>query len=69
MKTRENHPYVLITPARNEERHIENTIRSVIAQTVLPEKWVIVSDASTDKTDEIALRYAHQFNFIKLIRA
>ena len=28
--------YVLITPARNEERFIEKTIQSVVGQTVLP---------------------------------
>src|SRR5436309_2839357 len=32
--------YVLITPARNEAALIELTIRSVIAQTVLPQKWL-----------------------------
>jgi hypothetical protein len=39
-----NIDYVLVTPARNEERFIEKTIRSVIVQTVLPKKWIIVSD-------------------------
>src|SRR5271166_5302750 len=39
-------PYVLITPARNEEAFIEKTIESVIHQTVLPTKWVIVDDGS-----------------------
>lgn len=36
-------PYVLITPARNEARFVEGTIRSVAAQTVRPATWVIVS--------------------------
>ncbi len=45
--------YVLITPARNEAAFIEQTIRSVIGQTVLPLKWVIVSDGSTDSTNDI----------------
>ena len=49
--------YVLITPARNEAKFIEGTIQSVVAQTVRPAKWVIVSDGSTDGTDEIILRY------------
>ena len=61
--------YVLITPARNEEDHIGQTIQSVVAQSILPLKWIIVSDASTDKTDEIALAYARRFDFIELIRA
>ena len=50
--------YVLITPARNEAQFIELTIKSVIAQTSKPIKWVIVSDGSTDGTDEIVSRYA-----------
>jgi hypothetical protein len=33
--------YVLITAVRNEEKYIENTIKTIIAQTVLPVKWVI----------------------------
>ena len=45
--------YVVITPARNEAQFIELTLKSVLAQTVLPLKWVIVSDGSTDGTDEI----------------
>ena len=44
--------YVLVTPARNEEAFIQKTIESVIHQTVLPVKWVIVDDGSTDKTAE-----------------
>ena len=61
-------PYVLITPAHNEEAFVEKVIQSVISQTVLPEKWVIVSDRSTDKTDEIVQRYAKDYRFIQLAR-
>jgi glycosyltransferase involved in cell wall biosynthesis len=60
--------YALITPARNEENFIENTIKSVIAQTVLPEKWVIVSDGSVDGTDEIIKRYEAIYDFILFLR-
>jgi biofilm PGA synthesis N-glycosyltransferase PgaC len=60
--------YVLVTPARNEERIIEQTIRSVISQTVLPQKWVIVSDGSTDRTDDIALQYSAKHQWIELVR-
>ena len=60
--------YVLITPARNEEAYIEKTIQSVISQTILPVKWVIVSDCSIDGTDEIVKKYAFQCNWIALIR-
>lgn len=60
--------YVLFTAARNEEAYIEKTIRSIIAQTVLPTKWVIVSDGSTDRTDEIVNQYVHTHDFILLLR-
>lgn len=60
--------YVLITPARNEADHIEKTLDSVVKQTILPKKWVIVSDGSTDKTDEIVNKYVSKYNFIELIR-
>ncbi len=61
--------YVLITPARNEEAYIEKTIQSVINQTTLPEKWIIVSDGSTDSTDQIVSGYAEKHAFIQLITA
>ncbi len=60
--------YVLITPARNEELFIEKTIKSVISQTVLPEKWIVVSDGSTDSTDEIVKKYLSRHGWIQLIR-
>lgn len=60
--------YVLITPARNEAAFIEMTIKSVISQTVLPKRWVIVSDGSTDGTDEIVDRYRQDRSWIELVR-
>jgi poly-beta-1,6-N-acetyl-D-glucosamine synthase len=59
--------YVLITPARNEGRFIENTIRSVAGQTVLPTRWVIVNDGSVDDTAIIAARYAAQYDWISFV--
>ena len=60
--------YVLITPARNEAAFIEKTIQSVIAQTVLPKRWVIVSDGSTDGTDEIVERYTPGRRWLELVK-
>jgi biofilm PGA synthesis N-glycosyltransferase PgaC len=60
--------YVIITPARNEERFIELTLQSMVAQTYLPLRWVIVSDGSTDRTDEIVGRYAARYPWIELLR-
>lgn len=60
--------YVLITPARNEAQFIKMTIESVIAQTVRPMKWIIVSDGSTDGTDQIVDTYAANYPWIALLR-
>jgi glycosyltransferase involved in cell wall biosynthesis len=59
---------VLVTPARNEAQFIEKTLSSVIAQSVLPLEWVIVSDRSTDGTDDIIKKCAAQNGFIRFVR-
>jgi glycosyltransferase involved in cell wall biosynthesis len=60
--------YVLITPAHNEEAFIEKTIASMIAQTLFPERWVIVDDGSIDKTAEIVEGYVQHYPWIDLVR-
>jgi glycosyltransferase involved in cell wall biosynthesis len=60
--------YVLITSARNEEKFIEGTIRSVVAQSHLPERWFIVDDGSTDGTAAIVVSYLKTCPWIELIR-
>ena len=61
------YPYVLITAARNESAYIQKTLESVIAQTILPKKWIIVDDGSTDGMDQIVKSYLNRFKFIDLI--
>lgn len=60
--------YVLITPARNEASFIGDTMRSVMAQTRRPKRWIIVSDGSTDGTDEIVSSLAADVDWIELTR-
>ena len=60
--------YVIVTAAHNEEAFLERTIQSVLAQTVRPVRWVIVSDRSTDRTDSIAASYAAKHDFIRFLR-
>jgi len=60
--------YVLVTPAYNEEALIGQTIASVVAQTVLPIKWIIVSDRSSDRTDEIVSQASEEHPWIQLLR-
>jgi len=60
--------YVLITPARNEEAFIEKTLASMVAQTLLPERWVIVDDGSTDRTGAIVQAYVERYPWIELVQ-
>ncbi len=57
--------YVIISPVRDEEKYIEQTIKSIISQTVKPCEWIIVNDGSTDKTGEIVDRYARRYSWIR----
>ena len=60
--------YVVISPARNEAQFIERSIQSVVAQTRQPLRYVIVSDGSTDGTDDIVRRYSDAHPWIRLVR-
>jgi glycosyltransferase involved in cell wall biosynthesis len=60
--------YILITSARNEETFIVKTLDSMVVQTLLPERWVIVDDGSTDRTAEIVESYAKRHPWIELVR-
>ena len=60
-------PYVLVTPTRNEEAFIEETIESVARQTCLPLKWVIVNDGSTDSTRSRIEPFLSKHNWIELV--
>jgi len=58
-------PYAIVTPVFNEADCIQETIESVLEQTVLPQSWVIVDDGSTDATATIIRKYAAKYSFIK----
>ncbi len=59
--------YALISPVRDEARHIRRTLEAIVAQTHLPSEWVIVDDGSTDATREIVSEYAAAYPWIRLI--
>lgn len=59
--------YVVVTPARNEGASIGATIESVISQTVRPVKYVVVSDGSTDNTDDVVRSYMVEHDWIELV--
>jgi glycosyltransferase involved in cell wall biosynthesis len=59
--------YYIVIPAHNEEAFIALTLQSLISQTVLPKKIVVVNDNSTDKTAEIVTAFAKENPFITLV--
>ena len=67
MTSRPELQYLLITPAKNEDAFIELTIQSVLNQTVRPAHWLVVSDGSTDRTNQIVARYAREHEWIELL--
>ena len=58
--------YCLISPARNEAQFIRKTLDSVLAQTVLPKRWIIIDDGSTDETPDILAEYAAKYDLIEV---
>jgi biofilm PGA synthesis N-glycosyltransferase PgaC len=59
--------FVVITPTRDEERTIEATIRSMIAQRARPLRWVIVDDGSTDRTPELIEKHLPDHPWIERV--
>lgn len=59
--------YYIVIPAHNEEEFISLTLESLVSQTLLPKKVVIVNDNSTDRTAEIVQAYAKDNPFISLV--
>lgn len=60
--------YYIIIPAHDEEAFIALTLQSLVEQTLLPSKVVVVDDNSTDKTSEIVNEFASKFPFITLVK-
>ena len=48
----------VVIPAFNEEKLIGDTLRSLRAQTVTPAEIIVLDNGSTDRTVEIARKYA-----------
>ena len=60
--------YIVISPVKDEERHLETTIHAVLNQTLRPALWVIVDDGSRDATPEILRRYTTAHDWIRVLR-
>lgn len=59
--------YVIISPVKDEEQHVERTLLSVIRQSLRPRRWIIVDDGSEDSTPEILKQYSQNNPWITLI--
>ncbi len=58
----------IIIPAHNEERYISHTLESLVSQTLLPKKIVVVNDNSTDDTEDIINNFRNNYNFITQVK-
>jgi glycosyltransferase involved in cell wall biosynthesis len=58
---------VIITPVRNEGQHFEQTINSVVSQTLRPLAWIIVNDGSSDGTPQLIDAAAKQNPWIRAV--
>ncbi len=61
--------YVVITPARDEAENLRRVAASVLEQTVLPQRWLIVDNGSTDDTMEVARELEHRFKWVDVLSA
>jgi glycosyltransferase involved in cell wall biosynthesis len=59
--------FYIVIPSHNEEQYIALTLQSLVGQTVLPSKIVVVNDNSTDKTAAIVSDFASKYSYISLI--
>jgi biofilm PGA synthesis N-glycosyltransferase PgaC len=59
--------YIIVTPVRDEARHIERTIEAVRFQTHLPARWIVVDDGSTDGTGEILDWWASRVRWMQVV--
>ena len=59
--------YQIIIPAHNEAQFIGLTLDSLVNQTILASKIIVVDDHSTDTTAEIVKSFTEKYNFIHLI--
>ena len=54
----------IVIPAHNEAEHIGKTLQSLVSQTVVPDKIVVVDDQSTDDTAKIIAEFSEKYPFI-----
>jgi peptidoglycan/xylan/chitin deacetylase (PgdA/CDA1 family)/glycosyltransferase involved in cell wall biosynthesis len=66
-RAREADAYVVLTAARDEERHVATTIESIASQTVPPLRWTVVNDGSRDGTGDIIRRHVGSLPYLDVV--
>ncbi|WP_179354498.1 glycosyltransferase family 2 protein [Winogradskyella vidalii] len=61
--------FYIIIPAHNEEDYIGKTLESLVEQTLLPKKVVVINDHSSDNTQNIVEDYASKHPWISLVNS
>ena len=51
----------IIVPAYNVEKYLEQCLDSLVNQTIIAHKVIVVNDGSTDSTAEIAMEYQEKY--------
>ena len=59
--------YWVVVVAKNAAEHISTTIQSLLDQTILPTKIIVVNDGSSDNTREILTKYAFEYPILHLV--
>ena len=59
----------IVIPAHNEEKSIALTLDSLVNQTLLPKKVVVVNDNSTDDTQSIVETYTAKYSWITIVNS
>ena len=60
---------LIVSPVRNEARHIERVVRAVAAQDLQPARWIVVDDHSDDATLEILRGLERSVPFLTVMEA
>lgn len=60
--------YILVTPVKNEEKHLPKLSECIINQTILPHVWIILDDGSSDRTPNIIKELEQSYQWIRGIR-
>jgi len=59
--------YAVVSAIRNEEEYIEQTAGSLAAQSIVPSRWLIVDDGSSDRTPAILADLAKRFDWVRVL--